>query len=155
MLLKSLAILFLSSHAGAGTAELRSQADGFFSISRLSAGQYRVQNGPTTCQAGALRTEVNTAEDFTLMLGGHGLILGLGRPPELIDHEGKCQLKFESAYFENKAWGSIADTCDQSFRWVEVRVTEFGFTYTRIVFEKGVQELYETCDLIRSDELAD
>src|SRR5690349_17545847 len=88
-------------------AQPQDEVEKFVSTTGLQFGDYELKEGPDTCQQGELKALV-LEKEFTLMLGAHALILGLGRAPYSL-HENECWKSIESKFSKDRAEGKITE----------------------------------------------
>jgi hypothetical protein len=147
-------ILFLAITTGFSAApkEKRKVANteaisSFLATTGLELLEYNLKSGDEDCLQGELHA-VTLEQGFSLMLGSHVLIRGLGRDPyQEIDQS--CKTDLITKVSKAKVSGTVDVKCsDTNAKFVTtISVNRNGFTYTQVVTNAGKETRNIRCVL--------
>lgn len=119
----------------------------FLNTTEIKLGSYNKTEGPDECSDGELSI-LPLENEFTLMLGAHPLVIGLGRP-SFKTKDRACVSSTNSSYKKHKISGRRIEKCGKISREYKVEVNVAGdvVTYVRTVSESGKVVRNEKCVL--------
>lgn len=124
----------------------------FWRITNLRPGEYGLVSGEEQCQVGNLYV-LPIEEHFTLMMGAHPIILGLGGDEsESADRE--CSSRVTTSFGENHVESKRTMTCGNDLYEFTTKIdsTDKGFDYMRKNYLNGKIIRKETCELQRDED---